>query len=47
MIKHDGVYFEVIDLEDGVKETLTKSDLVNAKDLGLKIGNYNIKVKHK
>lgn len=47
MIKHDGAYFEVIDLEDGVKETLTKSDLVNAKDLGLKIGNYNIMVKHK
>lgn len=45
--KHDGAYFEVIDLEDCVKETLTKADLVNAKDLGLKIGNYNIKIKHK
>lgn len=41
VIKHDGAYFEVIDLEDGAKETLTKSDL------GLKIGNYNIMVKHK
>lgn len=47
VIKHDDAYFEVIDLEDGTKETLTKSDLVNAKDLGLKIGNYNILVKHK
>lgn len=47
VIKHDGAYFEVIDLEDGAKETLTKSDLVEAKDLGLKIGNYNIMVKHK
>lgn len=47
VIRHDDIYFEVIDLEDGVKEILTKSDLVNAKDLGLKIGNYNIKVKHK
>lgn len=47
VIKHDGAYFEVIDLEDGVKETLIKSDLVHAKDLGLKIGNFNIHVKHK
>lgn len=47
VIKHDGAYFEVIDLEDGAKETLTKSDLVEAKDLDLKIGNYNIMVKHK
>lgn len=47
VIKHDGAYFEVIDLEDGVKETLTKDDLIEAKNLGLKIGNYNIKVKHK
>lgn len=47
VIKHDGDYFEVIDLEDGTKETLTRSDLVNAKELGLKIGNYNILVKHK
>lgn len=47
VIKHDGAYFEVIDLENGVKETLTKVDLVNAKDLGLKISNYNVRVKHK
>lgn len=47
VIKHDGAYFEVIDLEDGVKEMITSIDLANAEDLGLKIGNYNVRVKHK
>lgn len=47
VIKHDGAYFEVIDLEDGVKEMITSIDLANAADLGLKIGNYNVIVKHK
>lgn len=47
VIRHDDIYFEVIDLEDGVKETLISIDLANAEDLGLKIGNYNVRVKHK